>query len=74
MTLFDCDRYSVGTVKAIGGDRDTHRRLADMGLLGAKYRVRVVKKRSVLVDFGTEFSAVVEADIAAQVEVIENCP
>lgn len=47
-----------GVIEAIGGDADTHRRLVDMGLLGAKYSVKARRKNAALIDFG-EFSAVV---------------
>lgn len=71
MTLFDCSLHSCGTVTAIGGDGQTHRRLVDLGLLGATYRVRAKNARLMLVDFGA-VSAVVEARIAANIEILEG--
>lgn len=47
-----------GVIEAIGGDADTHRRLVDMGLLGAEYSVKARRKNAALIDFG-DFSAVV---------------
>lgn len=72
MTLFDCTQNSEGNVRSIGCDRETHRRLVDMGLLGGSYRVRAKKKKSLLADFADEFSAVIERATAEQIEVIEK--
>lgn len=69
MTLLDCKAQDGGTVRAIGGDRETHRRLVDMGLLDVAYDVKFKRKRSMLVDFRGEFSAVVTSAAAAQIEV-----
>ncbi|MCH5165470.1 MAG: hypothetical protein J1G01_03610 [Clostridiales bacterium] len=74
MTLFDCNTESAGVVGAIRGDLETHRRLVDMGLLGVEYLVRAKKKQSLLSDFGSQFSAVVQSSVAEQIEVIENRP
>lgn len=67
MTLSDSPRDS-GKIARIGGDADTHRRLADMGLLGASYTVTVRKKHAVLVDYG-EFSAVTDNETASVIFV-----
>ncbi len=66
MTLFDGP--SRGVVTAVGGDEQTHRRLVDLGLLGARYTVEAKRKRAVLVDYG-EFSAVSGADVASMIFV-----
>ncbi|MDE6401266.1 MAG: hypothetical protein K2L54_01490 [Clostridiales bacterium] len=57
------------TVAAISGDRNVRRRLVDMGLLGATATVRARKKSSVLADFGSDFSAVVQSSVAERIEV-----
>ena len=44
MTLSDCEMHGEYTVAAIGGDVETHRRLVDMGLLGATATVRARKR------------------------------
>ena len=69
MTLLDCKAQDSGTIRAIGGDADTHRRLVDMGLLDVGYGVRCKRKRSMLVEFCGDFSAVVASSVAAQIEV-----
>lgn len=69
MTLLDCKAQDRGVVRAIGGDADTHRRLVDMGLLDVGYDVRFKRKRSMLVEFRGEFSAVLTSAVAAQIEV-----
>lgn len=70
MTLFDCSSDN-GSVKAVGGDAETHRWLVDIGLLGAKFIVKSRKKNAVLVDFG-DFSAVVCGNAAKCIEVVES--
>lgn len=72
MTLSDCSQQSVGKVKAIGGDLGVHRRLVDMGMLDADYCVAFKRKRSALIDFCGSFSAVVRADTARIIEVVER--
>lgn len=72
MTLFDCSVNSSGRVSEIGGGENTHRRLVDLGLNGASYRVRAKTARAVLVDFGP-ISAVIQADVAANIKVLERC-
>lgn len=71
MTLNDCLEYSGGKIVGIGGDPDIRCRLADLGLVGSEYTVRAKRRHSVLVDF-IGFSAVLESDIAADIEVIER--
>lgn len=66
MTLFDSP--SRGTVTAVGGDDQTHRRLVDLGLLGAKYTIKARRKSAVLVDYG-DFSAVSSADVSSMIVV-----
>ncbi len=71
MTLFDLATHDSGTVhKITADDPDTHRRLVDMGLIGADVRVRAKRRRSILVDFSDSFAAVLEADTADRIEVI----
>lgn len=73
MTLFEC---STGRISSIGGDSDTHRRLVDLGLIGAAVSVKAKVKTAVLVDFG-EFRASVGENTAKQIivsdGVYENC-
>ncbi|MCH5155241.1 MAG: ferrous iron transport protein A [Clostridiales bacterium] len=71
MTLFDCSVGSSGTVVQIGGSAYTHRRLVDLGLTGASYRVRARNANSVLVDFGS-VSCVIRSDIAANIKILER--
>ncbi len=67
MTLFDSPK-PCGVIKAIGCDEATHRRLVDMGLLDAKYRVKARRRGAVLVDYGG-FSAVTRKELAESIEV-----
>ena len=69
MTLFDCKPNTVGKIGAIGGDADTHRRLVDMGLMDMGCFVRVKSRRAVLADFDCGFTAVVQSDLATEIEV-----
>lgn len=71
MTLFDCSVNSSGIVSDIGGTAETHRRLVDLGLMGAVYRVRARNSHSVLVDFGA-VSAVIQSNVAANIKVLER--
>ena len=71
MTLFDCSVGSHGSVTQIVGGDKTHRRLVDLGLLGAFYRVRARNAHSVLVDFGS-VSCVIQSNIAANIKVLER--
>lgn len=73
MTLFDCEQGGGGYIVSVGGSEKTHRRLVDMGLLGARFYVRARVGRSMLVDFDDSFSAVIEYALAKQTEVIQNC-
>ena len=70
MTLFDCPVGSHGRVTEIGGG-GTHRRLVELGLSDASYRVRARNKSSVLVDFGS-ISCVIQCDVAANIQVLER--
>ena len=72
MTLFDCDKGHGGYIMSVGGSEKTHRRLVDMGLLGARFYVRARVGRSMLVDFDDSFSAVIEYALAQQTEVKES--
>ena len=72
MTLFDCSVNSSGRVSEIAGGAETHRRLVDLGLNGASFYVRAKTARAVLVDFGA-VSAVIQADVAANIQVLERC-
>lgn len=72
MTLFDRSVNS-GRVNAIGGDPQTHRWLADIGLLDAAFTVKSRKKNAVLIEIGEpKFYAVVGATAAKQIEVVER--
>ena len=71
MTLFDCGVGFTGTVTRIGGGEDTHRRLVDLGLIGAFLHVRAKNKHSVLVDFGSS-SCVIQSTVAANIEIRER--
>ena len=71
MTLFDCSVASSGKITRIDGSAETHRRLVDLGLLGASYRVRARNRHSVLVDFGAT-SCVIQSDVAANIKVLER--
>ena len=71
MTLFDCTVGSSGYVTQIGGGAETHRRLVDLGLIGAFYRVRARNRHSVLVDFGPT-SCVIQSSVAANIEIRER--
>lgn len=69
MTLFDMACGDRATIVAVGGDAHTHRRLVDMGLIGDTLTVRAKKRQSVLVDFDSGFSAVLESKTAQIIEV-----
>ncbi|MDE7164605.1 MAG: ferrous iron transport protein A [Clostridiales bacterium] len=71
MTLFDCSAGSCGIVSEIGGSRSVHRRLAELGLIGASYRVRARNAHSVLVDFGN-VSCVIQSSVAANIKILER--
>lgn len=72
MTLFDCPS-THGKIAAIGGDPETHRWLADSGLLGLTYTVRARRRNAVLIDFGAGgFSAAVSVAAAKQILVVEG--
>ena len=71
MTLFDCRVGSSGYVTKIGGGADTHRRLVDLGLIDACYRVRARNRHSVLVDFGPT-SCVIQSSVAANIQIRER--
>lgn len=71
MTLFDCSVNSSGVVTQINGGEKTHRRLVDLGLLNACYRVRARNKHSVLVDFGST-SCVIQSNVAANITILER--
>lgn len=71
MTLFDSPNDD-GMITAINGDAETHRRLVDLGLLNARYRIKARRKSAVCVYFENGvhgFCAVVEAGIAKRLEV-----
>ncbi len=68
-SLFRYDKPR-GVIKRIGCDAETHRRLVDMGLIGAVFGVKVRRKGGALVDYG-DFSAVTRNDLAAEIEVGE---
>lgn len=70
MTLYDFSG-SNGAVTAIGGDEDTHRRLVDMGLLGAEFTLKARRRGGAMFDFG-DFSAVVGSDTAKEITVREK--
>ncbi len=67
MNLFGCP-HERGVILSVGGDTDTHRRLADMGLLGSRYTVRVRRRGALLVDYGV-FCAVTGKAIAEIITV-----
>ncbi|MDE7463994.1 MAG: ferrous iron transport protein A [Clostridiales bacterium] len=69
-SLFDC-LGTNGVIKSIGCDGDTHRRLVDMGLLGASYAIKARRNGGALVDYG-DFSAVTRFRIAREIEVEEK--
>ena len=69
MNLFDSTQ-KFGTIRAVGGDADMHRRLVDMGLLGSTYCVRVRKRGALLVDYG-DFCAVTDKAVAERITVKE---
>ena len=69
-SLFDCLGAS-GVIKSIGCDGDTHRRLVDMGLLGAAYVIKARRGGGTLVDYG-DFSAVTRDALAREIEVEEK--
>lgn len=72
MTLFDC--APIGRIKAIYGDESSHRRLADLGLIGADYTVKAKRGNALLVEFSAgsgSFSAVIDKRIAETIQVIE---
>ena len=71
MKLFDCRVGSSGYVAHIGGGYETHRRLVDLGLLGASYCVRARNRHSALVDFGA-VSCVIQSSVAANIEIRER--
>lgn len=75
MTLSDCAVCDEAIVVSIAGDDSVHRRLADMGLLGARVKVLARRGRSILVEFD-DFSAVLGLATASQIEVdcFEACP
>ncbi|MCH5162843.1 MAG: hypothetical protein J1G38_05080 [Clostridiales bacterium] len=66
-SIFDSENNS-GVIKSVGCDGDTHRRLVDMGLLGATYRIKAKKRGSALIDFG-DFSAVTRDELSRSIEV-----
>lgn len=66
-SLLDSAQKS-GVIKRIGCDSDTHARLVDMGILGATYRIKAVRKGCALVDYG-DFSAVTRDELAREIEV-----
>lgn len=70
MTLRDCDTEFNGLCTAVSGDAATHRRLADLGLIGSSVRVRAVRRSAVLADFSDSFSAVVNS-YAAECMTVE---
>ncbi len=69
MNLFDCPKR--GVIVSVGCDDDTHRRLVDMGLVGALFCVKARRGSAALVDYG-DFSAVTRAAIAREIEVREQ--
>lgn len=72
MTLFDCP-FDTGRISAVGGDPETHRWLADSGLIGLSYLVRARRKSAVLIDFGPGgFTAAVSVAAAKQILVVEG--
>lgn len=71
MTLFDSTEND-GMITAISGDAETHRRLVDLGLLNARYRIKARRKSALYVYFengGHGFCAVVEAKVARRLEI-----
>lgn len=71
MTLFDLPCDAFGIITGIDGDAVTHRRLADMGLIGATFRIRARKSQAVLVDFDTLSAFVIERKIAEHITAVE---
>lgn len=70
MTLSDA-HGTRGRIVNIGGDDQTHRRLVDMGLIGARYTVCARRGSALLVDFG-DFSAVVGKEASKIIGVSES--
>lgn len=66
-SLLDCLGTS-GVIRSIGCDCDTHRRLVDMGILGATYNIKSCRRGGTLVDYG-DFSAVTRDELAKEIEV-----
>lgn len=66
-SIFDCSGAD-GVIKSVGCDDDTHRRLVDMGLIGASYHIKARRRGAALVDFG-DFSAVTRDELSKQIEV-----
>lgn len=59
---------SQGVIVSIDGDKETHRCLVDMGLVGASFAVKSKRKSGLLVDYG-DFSAVTRIDVAKIINV-----
>ena len=72
MTLLGCSVQRSGKVIAIGCGEHAHRRLVDMGLIGSTFTVRAKSRRAVLVEFDIGFSAVLSADTASEIEILER--
>lgn len=68
MNLFDCRKR--GVIVSVGCDDDTHRRLVDMGLVGAEFTVKARRSGAALVDYG-DFSAVTREALAREITVRE---
>lgn len=72
MTLLGCPVQGSGKVIAIGCGEQAHRRLVDMGLIGSTFTLRAKTKRAELIEFDIGFSAVLSADTASEIEIIER--
>ena len=74
MTLLD-STTDIGKIVRIDGDDAVRTRLVDMGLIGARYKIRIKKSGAILVDFFGEswrFSAVVDQRVAKRLFVVEG--
>ncbi len=65
--------YSLkrGVIVSVGCDDDTHRRLVDMGLIGADFYIKSRRGGAALIDYG-DFSAVTRNALAREITVRER--